>query len=109
MALPDTEAYDRARDAYLATHPAPKPSWFHCPRCKAEPGTPCAGRVKAGGAHAPRQDLSNKAFNLRSVDAANHADNVLNEAEGIRRRLRTDRHTQYMRRVNARPPITEEN
>lgn len=98
MALTETEAYDRARDAYLAAHPAPEPSWFPCPRCKAEPETPCVGRVKPGGSHTSRQDLSLRAFRLRSLDAADHADGYT-----------THRHIKFMRRVKARPPITKEN
>lgn len=89
--------YDQARDAYLAEHPAPQPTWFTCPRCKAGPGEPCQNRRRPGSAHAPRQDVSITAFRLRSLDAANHADGTP-----------TDHHIRYMRRVHARPATTKE-
>lgn len=99
--------YDLARDAYLAEHPTPEPNWFRCPRCKAEPGQPCQGRVRRDAFHTQRQDMSINGHRLRSLDAANHADNRLNELEGIGQRLRTDHHLKYLQRVGARPQTKE--
>jgi hypothetical protein len=91
MTDPYQQAFEQARDAYLAAHPEPTELDFVCPRLNAQPVEPCRWRRTPslqGQSHLARQDRYSRAFMERqrvANDAGYAAEGALVEA-GRRRR-----------------------
>lgn len=72
-------AWEAARDAYLAERPRPGALDVDCPRCRAVAGETCSGRavVAARRVHAARIDRARGLGRDRAVAAERWADRVV--------------------------------